>query len=60
MIQQGFQKATFLPSVWEQLPDPRQFLHHLMQKAGILSPVDGELQAWRYETLKFSEKELSV
>ncbi|OOY34248.1 hypothetical protein BOV90_02140 [Solemya velum gill symbiont] len=60
IIQQGFQKATFLPSVWEQLPDPRQFLHHLMQKAGILSPVDGELQAWRYETLKFSEKELSV
>lgn len=56
IIQQGFHKATFLPSVWEQLPDPREFLRHLLLKAGIQLPVDGELQAWRYEALKFSEK----
>ncbi|MBI5162549.1 MAG: AmmeMemoRadiSam system protein B [Magnetospirillum sp.] len=28
-------RALFLPSVWEQLPDPRQFLAHLKQKAGL-------------------------
>lgn len=28
-------RATFLPQVWEQLPDPRQFLEHLCRKAGL-------------------------
>ena len=26
--------ATFLPDVWEQIPDPREFVRHLKQKAG--------------------------
>jgi len=29
------QRGTFLPSVWEQLPDPKDFLNHLKQKAGL-------------------------
>lgn len=28
-------RGTFLPSVWEQLPDRKQFLAHLKQKAGL-------------------------
>ena len=28
-------QATFLPQVWEQLPDPRTFLAHLRRKAGL-------------------------
>jgi len=31
-------RGTFLPSVWEQLPDPLTFLQHLKRKAGL--PVD--------------------
>jgi AmmeMemoRadiSam system protein A len=31
-------RGTFLPSVWESLPDPRDFLAHLKLKAGL--PVD--------------------
>lgn len=27
--------ATFLPDVWKQLPDPKEFLAHLWQKAGL-------------------------
>lgn len=27
-------KATFLPSVWEQLPNPKDFVSHLKNKAG--------------------------
>ena len=27
-------RATFLPSVWEQLPDPHDFVTHLKSKAG--------------------------
>jgi len=28
-------RGTFLPSVWEQLPEPEMFLKHLKQKAGL-------------------------
>ncbi len=31
-------RGTFLPSVWEQLPDPVDFLRHLKNKAGL--PAD--------------------
>src|SRR5947209_6836908 len=31
----GEKRATFLPQVWEGLPDPEQFIAHLKQKAGI-------------------------
>ncbi len=31
-------KGTYLPSVWQQLPDKQEFLNHLKQKAGL--PVD--------------------
>jgi AmmeMemoRadiSam system protein A len=31
-------RAVFLPSVWDQLPDPDDFVDHLFRKAG-LSPV---------------------
>lgn len=29
------QRGTFLPSVWESIPDPKQFLQHLKCKAGL-------------------------
>jgi len=35
IIEDGGRRALFLPSVWEQLPDKRQFLGHLKQKAGM-------------------------
>ncbi|MCP5157835.1 MAG: AmmeMemoRadiSam system protein A [Gammaproteobacteria bacterium] len=49
-------RATFLPSVWEQLADPPVFLAHLKQKAG-LSPDfwSLELQAERYTTESFGD-----
>lgn len=31
-------RGTFLPSVWEQLPNPKDFLNHLKNKAGF--PAD--------------------
>ncbi len=44
-------RATFLPKVWEQLPEPREFLQHLKQKAGW--PADfwaSDIEVWRYGT----------
>jgi AmmeMemoRadiSam system protein B/AmmeMemoRadiSam system protein A len=52
-------RGTYLPQVWEQLPDPVQFLASLKQKAGI--PVDTRLtrcQVWRYQVRKWREKDL--
>jgi AmmeMemoRadiSam system protein A len=31
----GNARATFLPQVWSQLPNPKQFLEHLCLKAGL-------------------------
>jgi uncharacterized protein len=35
ILEEGARRGTFLPSVWESLPEPRQFLRHLKQKAGL-------------------------
>ena len=51
IIQESGRRGTFLPSVWEQLPDPKQFLRHLKQKAGL--PPDywsDSLKVYRYHT----------
>jgi AMMECR1 domain-containing protein len=34
ILQQGLRRATFLPQVWEQLPEPEVFLSHLCAKMG--------------------------
>jgi AmmeMemoRadiSam system protein A len=49
-------RATFLPAVWEQLPDPYVFLAQLKHKAGL--PLDfwsPELRAERYTTEAFGD-----
>jgi AmmeMemoRadiSam system protein A len=35
ILREGPNSGTFLPSVWEQLPDPREFLRRLKLKAGL-------------------------
>jgi MEMO1 family protein len=55
-LQWGVHRATFLPQVWEHLPDPREFLAHLKRKAGL--PHDfwsRDLEVWRYTVEKFTE-----
>jgi AmmeMemoRadiSam system protein A len=56
-IRQGFDSATFLPQVWEQLPDAQAFLSHLCVKAGM--PGDawrrGELEVETYQVQCFEE-----
>ena len=58
IIGEGRRRATFLPSVWEELPDPRDFLQHLKMKAGWPPGYWSErIQAWRYESVYLSEDE---
>lgn len=52
IIDDGVHRATFLPSVWEQLPDKVQFVQHLMAKAG-MTAWSPNMRCWRYHTLKF-------
>ena len=52
-------RATFLPQVWEGLPDPEQFIAHLKQKAGLAMDTRTErCRVMRYTVLKWSEKEM--
>jgi AmmeMemoRadiSam system protein B/AmmeMemoRadiSam system protein A len=37
IIRKGSYSSTFLPQVWDQLPDKQSFLEHLCQKAGLPS-----------------------
>lgn len=53
IIDDGVHRATFLPSVWEQLPDKVQFVQHLMVKAG-MTHWSPNMCCWRYHTLKFA------
>ncbi len=54
IIQDDGRRGTFLPSVWEQLVEPREFIHHLKLKAGLpASHWSNTLQVWRYTTTSF-------
>lgn len=56
IIEFGYNRGTFLPSVWEQLPEKKEFLNHLKMKAGL--PVnwwDNAAKVSRYETFSFAE-----
>ena len=51
----GGRRATFLPQVWQQLPEPETFITHLKMKAGL--PVDlwDGIELERYSVLAFTE-----
>jgi len=57
IMEDGFRRGTFLPSVWEQLPNRELFLRHLKQKAGL--PPDywsDTLKVSRYTTESFGRE----
>jgi AmmeMemoRadiSam system protein A len=35
ILKKGYNQSTFLPQVWEQLPEKKEFLTHLCLKAGL-------------------------
>jgi len=60
ILRQGWAKATFLPQVWEELPNAEDFLSHLCMKAG-LSPDSwtdpNHLELSTYQVEHFAEGE---
>ena len=62
ILRKGVRGATFLPQVWEQLPEPADFLRHLCSKAGL--PPDawrsGDLEVSTYRVQYFAERGSTV
>jgi len=56
LLEDGARRSTFLPKVWEQLPDPEDFLDQLLAKAG-LSPQHWSptLRLHRYSASSFGD-----
>jgi uncharacterized protein len=57
VLKYGSRRATFLPQVWEKIPDPAVFLSQLCQKMG--APADlwqrKKLEVFTYQVEEFSE-----
>lgn len=56
ILEYGAHRATYLPQVWAQLPDPRSFITHLKSKAGL--PEDfwsHDVRLSHYTVQKWSE-----
>lgn len=55
ILEDGYHRGTFLPSVWESLPDPYDFWIHLKHKASMPSNYWSDtLRVSRYTTESFS------
>lgn len=57
VFEYGHYRSTFLPQVWEQLPEPAEFMAHLKRKAGL--PVDfwaEQVRLSRYTVSKWKEE----
>lgn len=50
-------RATFLPQVWEELPEKEKFFSHLCLKAGLPSEAwkEKDFRVWAYEVQAFHE-----
>jgi hypothetical protein len=60
ILQDGPNRGTFLPSVWESLPDPVDFLIHLKYKAGLAANHwSDRVEVYRYNAESFDESDLA-
>ncbi len=54
ILEENGKRATYLPSVWEQLPDPESFISELRRKAGLPAHTWDDTIVQRYRTEEFS------
>ncbi len=58
ILEYGLHRATFLPQVWDELPQPAVFLRQLKRKAGLASDFwSDDVRLARYTVQQFSEGE---
>jgi AmmeMemoRadiSam system protein A len=58
IIKDGLHRATYLPQVWQMIPDPGLFFSSLCQKMGVPSNFwqKKSLQVYRYQVEEFHEE----
>jgi AmmeMemoRadiSam system protein A len=56
----GHYRSTFLPQVWEQLPEVEVFMAHLKHKAGLRPEFwNEEVKLYRYSVSKWKERDIT-
>jgi uncharacterized protein len=57
ILKSDYRRATFLPQVWEKIPNPEDFLDHLCAKMGAKSNLwrNTKLQVYVYQVEEFHE-----
>lgn len=59
VFEHGRYRGTFLPQVWEQLPEPAEFMAHLKYKAGLPTAFwADDVKIYRYTVSKWKESDL--
>ncbi len=54
-LRKGSRSATFLPAVWEELPEKADFLSHLCYKAGLPPDAWRNTKSFEFETYEANE-----
>jgi AmmeMemoRadiSam system protein A len=62
ILARGKHRATFLPQVWERVPDPQVFLSMLCEKLGAAPEAwrQAQFEVYVYQVLKFTEAEFQA
>ncbi len=60
VLRVGRRQATYLPQVWEQIPEPEAFLGHLAEKAGLAADAwkDPAAMVLIYQVQAFKQSEM--
>jgi len=59
VLQYEHRRATFLPQVWETLPQPREFIAALKRKAGLREDFwASDVNVARYTVIKWKEQDM--
>ncbi len=56
ILRKGYSQSTFLPQVWDQLPDKVEFLEHLSRKAGLSGDAWKTAEYRKYHAIHFEEE----
>jgi len=58
LFESGQHRSTFLPQVWQQLPDRKTFMAHLKNKAGLAPDFwSDNVRLYRYTVTKYKESD---
>ncbi|TPW14070.1 MAG: AMMECR1 domain-containing protein, partial [Halothiobacillaceae bacterium] len=58
VLEEGHYRATFLPKVWQSLPDKGDFVRQLKHKAGLPNDYwSDKMRCYRYSVIEIAEQD---